>query len=254
MAGRIVWLHDDTPFPDLGADDNDAALDGVVAVGGSVCAERVLEAYRRGIFPWYNEGEPVLWHSPTWRMVLEPRRLRLDRGMRRTLKRAAGLVIRADTAFDRVIRLCASVPRPGQRGTWITSDIIEAFSRLHELGYAHSIEAWDDSELVGGLYGLCLGKAFFGESMFHTRTGASLAALVTLVRWLAARKFLLFDCQTCSAHTARLGAEEWPRRRFLSRLASAVQAETEPGSWRLEVIVGQNSTLGTSLDSLGTSK
>ncbi len=235
-------------------DDAAAGLDGVVAVGGSVCPERLLEAYRQGIFPWYNEGEPVLWHSPLWRMVLEPRRLRLDRGARRTLKRASGLVIRTDTAFDRVIRSCASIPRRGQEGTWITRDVIRAYSRLHRLGFAHSVEAWDGAELVGGLYGLCLGKAFFGESMFRTRTGASLAALVILLRWLAARNFLLFDCQTYSSHTARLGAEHWLRGRFLSRLAVALQFETEPGPWRLEVTVGQNSTLGTSFDSLGTSK
>ncbi|RMF25524.1 MAG: leucyl/phenylalanyl-tRNA--protein transferase [Deltaproteobacteria bacterium] len=248
----MVWLHDGDPFPE--PDPEETGPGGLVAIGGSLSAERLLDAYRKGAFPWYNEGEPVLWYSLAERMVLEPHQLRLDRSVRRNLRRASGLLIRTDTAFERVIRACASIPRPGQRGTWITREMIEAYSELHRLGYAHSVEAWDGAELAGGLYGVCLGKAFFGESMFRKRTGASLAALVTLVRWLAAREFLLFDCQTYADHTARLGARLWPRRRFLALLARALEYETKPGPWRLQSVVDQNWTLGTSLDSSGTSK
>jgi leucyl/phenylalanyl-tRNA--protein transferase len=210
-----------------------AEPNGLLALGGDLTVDRLLAAYQRGIFPWYSQGEPVLWFSPDPRMVLVTHELRLPRGVRRTL-RAAPYEVRFDTAFPRVVAACASVARPGQHGTWITPELQRAYHGLHEMGLAHSAEAWADGELVGGVYGVCLGGYFSAESMFRTRSGASLLSLVTLVRQLAEWGIALFDCQIYSRHTERLGARPWPRRQFLVELHRALQLPTRNGRWTLE--------------------
>jgi leucyl/phenylalanyl-tRNA--protein transferase len=206
---------------------------GLLAVGGDLEPRRLLLAYSQGIFPWYEEGLPILWHCPDPRTVLVPAELRVSRSLRRTLRRAP-FALRLDTAFERVIRACASIERPGQRGTWITPEMIEAYQRLHALGFAHSAEAWDGEELAGGLYGVSLGACFFGESMFAARTDASKVAFVALVRQLERWGFELVDCQLQTPHLARFGAVAWPRARFLARLARALQTPTRRGPWHLD--------------------
>jgi leucyl/phenylalanyl-tRNA--protein transferase len=196
---------------------------------------RLLRAYSEGIFPWYSQGEPILWFSPDPRTVIETDRVRIGRGMRRTLAGAGNLELTMDTAFPRVIRACARVRRSGQSGTWITADMIEAYERLHVAGYAHSVEAWAGDRLVGGLYGLSLGGYFAGESMFHLVSGASLRALVALLRQLTAWDIHLFDCQMHTPHVGRLGAQAWPRRVFLRRLGEALERPTRQGRWSFDI-------------------
>jgi leucyl/phenylalanyl-tRNA--protein transferase len=206
---------------------------GLLAVGGDLRPERLLLAYSLGIFPWYHEGIPILWYSPDPRNVLEPDGLVVSRSLRKAIRRAPYRVT-LDTAFGEVIRACARVPRPGQDGTWITSDMIRAYDRLHELGYAHSVEAWRDDELVGGLYGVSLGAAFFGESMFARADDASKIAFVALVEQLARWGVELIDCQVHTEHLERFGAVEWPRERFLAALAAALEKPTRGGPWRFD--------------------
>ncbi len=221
-----VWkLNDEVIFPD----PNQAEPDGLLAVGGDLRPERLLAAYAAGIFPWYAEG-PILWYSPDPRMVLAPGALRVARSLRKVMARQP-FEIRFDTAFERVIRACAKAKRPGQDGTWIAPSMIAAYCRLHEMGYAHSVEAWADGELAGGLYGISLGAAFFGESMFARREDASKVAFVQLVRRLEDWRFELVDCQIESHHMARFGAKNWPRTRFLTALERAVHAPTRRGPW-----------------------
>ncbi len=221
-----VWkLIDEVIFPD----PTQAEPSGLLAVGGDLRPERLLAAYAAGIFPWYAE-EPILWYSPDPRMVLAPGALRVVRSLRRVIAKER-FEIRFDTAFERVIRACAAAERPDQDGTWITADMIEAYCRLHELGYAHSAEAWADGELVGGLYGVSLGAGFFGESMFANREEASKVAFVHLVRRLHDWDFELVDCQVESDHLARFGAESWTRARFLAALERALRAPTRRGCW-----------------------
>ena len=212
---------------------SEAEPSGLLAVGGDLSPERLLAAYASGIFPWYSEGEPILWFSPDPRMVLHTDGLRPDRGMRRTL-RNADFTLRMDTAFERVMRACAVAPRPGAEGTWITNDMLEAYCRLHELGFAHSVEAWVGDELAGGVYGVSIGALFAGESMFHVRTGASLAALVALLLQLRAWGVRLFDCQTHSAHAERLGASLVRRRAYLADLRRALEQPTRRGRWTFD--------------------
>jgi leucyl/phenylalanyl-tRNA--protein transferase len=198
----------------------------------------LLDAYSRGIFPWFSEHEPVLWWSPDPRMVLRPAELHVARSLAKRLRRP-GYDVRADTAFGAVMRACAE-PRPGQSGTWITRRMIAAYSRLHESGYAHSIETWVDGELAGGLYGVAIGRAFFGESMFTRITDASKIAFVRLVRQLEAWNFGLIDCQMRTPHLASLGAREIPRAEFareLERLAAATDGPP-PGRWTLNATAG----------------
>jgi len=210
-----------------------AEPDGLLAIGGDLTPERLLLAYTRGIFPWYEEGLPILWHSPDPRMVLVPSELRVPRSLRKVATRAPfGLSL--DRAFADVIQACAERERPGQTGTWITPDMIAAYLRLHELGYAHSVEAWQDGELVGGLYGVALGHAFFGESMFAWRSDASKVAFVHLVQQLLRWQFDLVDCQVHTEHLERFGASEWPRECFLEKLAGSLDAETRRGDWHFE--------------------
>ncbi|HWM84732.1 MAG TPA: leucyl/phenylalanyl-tRNA--protein transferase [Kofleriaceae bacterium] len=206
---------------------------GLLAVGGDLSPRRLLLAYSLGIFPWYSEELPILWHSPDPRMVLEADRIALSRSLRKELRRGR-YQVRLDTAFEEVIRACAEMPRPGQSGTWITEEMIEAYLEMHELGYAHSAEAWLGDRLVGGLYGVSLGAGFFGESMFARATDASKVAFASLVDQLRRWDIRLIDCQVHTEHMARFGAEEWPRDRFLRALAAALEQPTRRGRWRLE--------------------
>ena len=222
LSARLTF-----PPPEL-ADES-----GLLAVGGDLRPERLLLAYSLGIFPWYSDGLPILWYSPDPRLVLETGSLVVSRSLQKSLRRGR-FRITLDTAFERVMRACAEVPRPGQHGTWITRDMLRAYGRLHQLGYAHSVEAWQEEELVGGLYGVSLGGGFFGESMFARASDASKVAFVTLVRQLARWGIDLIDCQVHTEHLARFGAVEWPRAEFLRRLAEALQKPTRTGRWRLD--------------------
>ena len=208
-----------------------ADASGLLAVGGPLTTRRLLAAYRRGIFPWYSEGQPVLWHSPDPRFVLAPSRLHVPRSLERTLRRGT-YRIRADTVFDRVVEACARAPRPGQSGTWITPEMRAAYGALHRIGVAHSVEAWAEGELQGGLYGVALGSIFFGESMFSRATDASKAAFATVARALFAAGCQLIDCQQETEHLARFGAENWPRTRFLRALARALKGPPLDGVFR----------------------
>lgn len=214
------------PPPEL-ADRN-----GVIAVGGDLRPERLLIAYSMGIFPWYSEDLPIIWHSPDPRLVLEARDLHVSRSLRKTMRKRP-YEIRLDTAFAEVIDRCAEAPRKGQDGTWITDEMRDAYVRLHELGFAHSAEAWRGNELCGGLYGVSLGGVFYGESMFARADDASKIAFVTLVEQLVAWNIHLIDCQAHTHHLSRFGARNWPRKRFLSALARALEQPTRRGHWRL---------------------
>lgn len=222
-------LTQEFPFPD----PRKADAEGLVAYGGDLDPQRVLAAYAQGIFPWpYDETTPLLWFSPDPRMVLRPDELHVGKSLQKVIARHQ-FEVRFDSAFGEVIRQCAAVRRPGQRGTWITGEMIRAYERLHEMGFAHSAEAWHEGQLVGGLYGVSLGAVFFGESMFAQRPNASKAAFVHLVRQLRAWEFQLVDCQVYTEHLARFGATAWPRARFLDALAHALAAPTRQGPWRV---------------------
>jgi leucyl/phenylalanyl-tRNA--protein transferase len=210
------------------------AEDGLLAVGGDLSPRRLLLAYSRGIFPWYQEGQPILWHAPDPRMVLLPDELRVSRSLRRRLRQRP-YQITCDTAFEAVIESCASAPRPGQRGTWITADIKRSYTALHRMGLAHSVEAWADEELAGGLYGVSLGAVFFGESMFARQPDASKVAFVHLVGQLRAWDFALIDCQVYTDYLANFGALEWPRRRFADALETALSRPTRRGRWEIAI-------------------
>jgi len=209
------------------------AESGLLAVGGDLRPERLLLAYASGIFPWYEEGQPILWHSPDPRMVLSATDLRVSRSLNKTIRKAP-FELTLDGDFRGVIEACASQKRPGQRTTWITSAMKEAYSELHRRGLAHSVEAWRDRKLVGGLYGVSLGAAFFGESMFARVGDGSKVAFVALVRQLARWGIELVDCQVYTDHLARFGAEEWPRRRYLKALEKALDHPTRQGRWRFD--------------------
>ena len=207
---------------------------GLLAVGGDLAPERLLLAYREGIFPWYGENLPILWHSPDPRMVLRADELVIQRSLRKAIRKRP-YELRLDTAFGQVIRACGVVPRPDQDGTWITDDLRIAYDRLFALGYAHSVEAWHGDTLVGGLYGVSLGAAFFGESMFATAPDASKIAFVTLVRQLAAWGIDLIDAQVHTEHLERFGATLIPRTDYLAALAEALTRPTRLGPWRWEL-------------------
>jgi leucyl/phenylalanyl-tRNA--protein transferase len=205
---------------------------GVLAIGGDLRPERLLLAYSMGIFPWYSEDMPILWHSPDPRMVLTPATMHAGRSLRKAMRKRP-YEIRLDTAFADVIAACAATPREGQRGTWITDEMMDAYIELHRRGLAHSAEAWQGDRLVGGLYGVSIGGVFFGESMFAHATDASKIAFATLVRQLAAWGIELIDCQVYTEHLASLGAEELPRAEFLGALERALRKPTRKGRWRL---------------------
>ena len=206
---------------------------GLLAAGGDLSSERLLSAYRRGIFPWYGPGEPILWWSPDPRAVIEPGTTHLSRRLARSMKGSA-LHFTLDQAFADVMAACAA-PRPHQTGTWLGASMQQAYQRLHEKGFGHSIEIWEGCRLVGGLYGVGLGRAFFGESMFSRATNASKMALLVIGEQLRRWQFTLFDCQVSSPHLLRMGAIEIPRAEFLDRLSAAVAQPDKPGPWRLDV-------------------
>lgn len=224
----IPWLEHDDPFPPV--TQARPEHDGLLAAGGSLSPARLLTAYRSGIFPWYSAGQPVLWWSPDPRMVLFPAEFRIPRSLAKRLRRR-DFDIRIDTVFETVMRACAA-PRNGQSGTWITEEMIAAYVELHHLGHAHSVETWIDGTLAGGLYGIALGRAFYGESMFARAPDASKIALAHLVHRLQKQGFGIIDCQMNTAHLARFGAREIPRDEFSRRLAELVNYEPPAGVWR----------------------
>lgn len=224
----IPWLESATSFPPL-----ELALtepNGLLCAGGDLSPQRILHAYSRGIFPWYAKGEPILWWSPDPRMVLHPSEFKISRSLRKTLRRG-GYEIRLDSDFAAVIRACARSRRRGQHGTWITAEMQSAYCTLHELGFAHSVETWVDETLVGGLYGIAIGKMFYGESMFSHATDASKIALAHLARFLDRKGFGLIDCQMNTPHLASLGAREIPRGEFISRLKMLTAIPPLHGRW-----------------------
>jgi len=206
---------------------------GLLAVGGDLSKERLLEAYRVGIFPWYSDDQPILWWSPDPRLILDLKDFKISRSLSKTLKKGV-FQVTFDHAFEEVIQACAAVPREAQNGTWITAEMQKAYINLHGLGYAHSVETWFGGKLAGGLYGVSLGKCFFGESMFHLKTDASKVALATLVEKLKSWDFHFIDSQMTTEHMVRLGAKELPRRIFLKRLQSALRHPTRRGRWRID--------------------
>ena len=212
------------PAPD------EAEPDGLLAVGGDLTSERLLLAYKLGIFPWYNEDQPILWWSPDPRLILEPDEFHVSRRLRQILNQGI-FQVTFDRAFARVIRACARARRKGQNGTWITPEMEKAYIRLHELGFGHSVESWLGGELVGGIYGVSLGKCFFGESMFSHKANASKAALAALVERLKVWDFHMIDAQITTRHLISLGAKEVPRSIFLNRLAQALNFPTKKGIW-----------------------
>ena len=223
----IPWLGPDDPFPPLSKALR--APNGLLCAGADLSVRRLIDAYSRGIFPWFSEGDPILWWSPDPRMVLYPDELKVSRTLRRVVTRGV-YEIRVDTAFEAVIQACAA-PRDGHKGTWIVPEMVAAYTALHRAGFAHSFESWKDGVLVGGLYGIALGKVFFGESMFALAPDASKAALVALVERLRARDFRVIDCQQATAHLASLGAREIPRRRFAQVLEDSIQYPLTSSRW-----------------------
>lgn len=207
-----------------------ATREGLLAVGGDLSRERLLLAYRQGIFPWFSEGEPILWWSPDPRLVLYPLKLRLSSSLKKRIRQRR-YMLTIDHAFESVIKECSRIRRKHQDGTWIVESMVDAYLGLHHDGLAHSVEAWQEDHLVGGLYGVSLGRCFFGESMFSRVSDASKVALTGLVQFLTSLKFELIDCQVPTGHLMTLGATEIPRKRFLSELEGALKSPTLAGSW-----------------------
>lgn len=226
-------------FPYLGESDRfrfpppeKATAEGIVAAGGNLSPGMLLSAYSQGIFPWFSEHDPILWWSPDPRFVLFPEKLHVSKSMRRFLKKT-DLQFTVDTAFPEVLEACAAAPRDGQEGTWITADMQEAYTTLHEMGYAHSVEAWQpEGRLAGGLYGVSLGNIFFGESMFARVSNASKAAFIVFVRDLEKRGFRLIDSQIYTRHLESLGGEDISRDRYLELLREGLEYPTLKGSWQ----------------------
>ena len=224
MKRYVKWMSQEHPMPVFVLD---TALDfppvelagppGLLAVGGDLNVDRLLAAYSRGIFPWYSQGEPIMWWSPDPRLILKPDELKISKSLKRTLKKDV-FTTTLNRAFPAVIQRCRSKPRPGQDGTWITPEMQAAYIRLHEAGYAESVEVWRGTDLVGGLYGVAIGRVFFGESMFSDVSDASKVGLVALVEELKRRGVPLIDCQVSSDHLKRLGAKEITRAEFTTRL------------------------------------
>ncbi|CAK7010364.1 MAG: Leucyl/phenylalanyl-tRNA--protein transferase [Desulfovibrio sp.] len=224
-----VFLRPDrNVFPPLSA----ASEEGLLAIGGSLSRERLLSAYARGIFPWYDKSTPILWWAPPERCMVRPSEIHIPRSLRRVI-RSGRFTVTFDTAFSAVIRACARSPRPDQDGTWIVPEMVAAYCDLHEAGYAHSVEAWQDGELAGGLYGVSLGRAFFGESMFFKVPDASKVCFVWLAKALALWNFTLIDCQQVTDNLLRFGAYAVSREIFTGRLVEALLTETVPGKWRV---------------------
>lgn len=211
---------------------NTASEEGILAIGGDLSIDRLMNAYEAGIFPWYEEGSEILWWAPDPRFVLFINELKVSKSMRQFLRNTS-LKVTLDTAFDQVIRACKTVPRKGQEGTWITDEMEEAYIALHEEGYAHSVEVWDGDKLVGGLYGVSIGHLFFGESMFNYVSNASKMALISLADWLKGKGFAMIDCQDYTDHVASLGAREISRVDFERILTKELKHASIPGPWRL---------------------
>ena len=227
MSNRLPDTSFFPPVETALADPN-----GLLAMGGDLSVERLLDAYRHGIFPWFNPGEPILWWSPDPRMVLFPHEFKISHSLRKTLRKG-NYQVRTDTCFERVMRACAA-PRDAEGGTWIQEEMIAAYVRLHRLGVAHSIETWMDGELVGGLYGVGIGRMFYGESMFSRKTDASKIALAHLALQLERWNFGMIDCQMKTAHLASLGAREIPRRQFLERLQELIHYPDTVTPWHFD--------------------
>lgn len=231
MTRRLPWALDaraDAPFPPA-----ETALrepDGLLAVGGDLTPVRLLNAYAGGVFPWFSDGQPLLWWSPDPRMVFRTDGVHLSSRFRRSL-RASSWVVRADTRFAEVIAACATSFRPGQDGTWITEGMGEAYVALHRMGHAHSVEVFDGEQLVGGIYGVAIGQMFFGESMFSAASGGSKVALAALAHRLAQWGWPLIDAQVENDHLLSMGAEHWPRERFLALVRAQVRQDVPAGSW-----------------------
>jgi leucyl/phenylalanyl-tRNA--protein transferase len=226
----MIYLLDEnpnTPFPDVSEAEKDP--DGLLAVGGDLTPQRLIQAYQLGIFPWFSEGEPILWWSPDPRTVLYPKKIKISRSLRKAIRKKT-FNITFDHDFDGVIHSCAA-PREDSPGTWLVPEMIEAYRLQHQLGLAHSIEVWEDSELVGGLYGMAIGRVFFGESMFSRARDSSKIALVYLSKQLQAWEFEMIDCQVYTRHLASLGAEQIPRKQFCRDLQSWTRLKGRLGSW-----------------------
>jgi leucyl/phenylalanyl-tRNA--protein transferase len=223
----IPWLKGGDPFPPV----NKAlkAPNGLLCAGGDLSPERIVDAYSHGIFPWFSDGDPILWWSPDPRMVLFPGELKVSRSLRKAVARGE-YETRVDSAFRDVMEACAE-PREGQGGTWIVPEMVDAYTRLHERGLAHSVESWSDGELVGGLYGVSLGKVFFGESMFTRAPDASKVALVHLVDRLREAGFRVIDCQQATSHLASLGAREISRGEFAQLVQESIQYPPSGERW-----------------------
>jgi leucyl/phenylalanyl-tRNA--protein transferase len=213
-----------------------ATPEGLLAVGGDLSRERLLLAYRQGIFPWFSDDEPILWWSPDPRLVLYPREFHCSRSLEKVIRRSAFRVT-TDQAFETVIRECAAARAAGGEGTWIVPDMIRAYCDLHRMGVAHSVEAWIGTRLAGGLYGVSLGAGFFGESMFTREANASKVALAALAAYLAAEGFGFIDCQVTTGHLQRLGAREIPRDRYLEELKRCLRAPTRVGRWSIPAVI-----------------
>jgi len=223
----IPWLGNTPDFPAVSGALREP--NGLLAAGGDLSTERLLAGYRRGIFPWYSRGEPILWWSPDPRTVLLPHDIRISQSLRKTLRKHQ-YEIRLDHAFSKVVSACASPRRPGG-GTWITEEMQQAYRTLHEAGHAHSVETWRAGRLIGGLYGVALGRVFFGESMFSRENDASKIALVHLARYLEQRGFAVIDCQMTTQHLLTMGAIEIPRAEFCGNLARWTSEGDPPGKW-----------------------
>jgi len=218
-------FDDDVRFPD----PMDSEEDGLLAIGGDLSVQRLISAYATGVFPWY-ERKPILWWSPDPRTILYPNEFKISKSLKRVI-RSGKFEVRLDTAFSRVIDMCGRIPREGENGTWITTDMKMAYKQLYVLGVAHSAETFHNNHLVGGLYGVSIGKAFFGESMFHTETDASKIAFATLASWLYERDFMFIDCQMHTEHLRSLGAIDIPKADYLKLLAKAISFPTLKGKW-----------------------
>ncbi|MEI6347129.1 MAG: leucyl/phenylalanyl-tRNA--protein transferase [Bacteroidota bacterium] len=216
---------DDIRFPDA----IESEPDGLLAIGGTLSPERLVNAYASGIFPWYDR-KPILWWSPNPRTILIPQDYKISKSLKRTIK-SGKYEVRLDSAFSRVIDTCARISRSGETGTWITTEMKIAYKKLFVIGIAHSVETFHNNHLVGGLYGVSIGKAFFGESMFHTETDASKVAFAYLSSWLTARNFLFVDCQMHTDHLQSLGAIDIPKMDYLDLLAKAIKFPTLKGKW-----------------------
>jgi leucyl/phenylalanyl-tRNA--protein transferase len=228
----IPWLGVRDPFPPV--ETALAEPNGLLAAGGDLSPERLIDAYAHGIFPWFNEDDPIFWWSPDPRMVVFPSELHVSRSLRRIV-RSDAFTVTLDRAFDAVMQGCAE-PRADQDGTWITTEMMLAYGRLARIGYAHSVEVWVADELAGGLYGVAIGRVFFGESMFSRRSNASKVALTVLAEQLARWRFTVIDCQMSTPHLASLGAREIPRAEFLRLVAEGVAQPPVPSPWRFDTL------------------